>query len=109
MIRLKSAMTVTVKSKAQLVVPPSVRRQAGIKAGDRLEFKVSGGIINIIPELPSADDEYTPEQRRVIDARLKGARKGPYHGPFETADDALKFLHKEIRSRNKTKRKTAKR
>ena len=40
-----------------LVVPPSVRRRAGIKAGDRLEFKVSGGIINIIPKLPSADDE----------------------------------------------------
>jgi AbrB family looped-hinge helix DNA binding protein len=49
-------MTVTVKNnRVGLVVPPSVRRQAGIKAGDRLEFKVSGGIINIIPKLPSAD------------------------------------------------------
>jgi len=49
-------MTATVKNnRVGLVVPPSVRRQAGIKAGDRLEFKVSGGIINIIPKLPSAD------------------------------------------------------
>lgn len=102
-------MTVTVKNKTDLVVPQSVRRRAGIKPGDRLEFKVSGGIINIIPELPSADDEYTPAQRRVIDARLRQARKGPYHGPFETADDTIKFLRKEIRQRKAAKHKTTSR
>ena len=96
-------MTVTVKNNtAELVVPSSIRRQAGIKTGDRLEFKVSGGIINIIPKLPSADDEYTPAQRRVIDAQLSEAAKGPYYGPFETAEAAIKFLRREIR-----KRKTA--
>lgn len=97
-------MTVTVKNNAVgLVAPPSVRRRAGIKAGDRLEFKVSGGIINIIPKLPSADDKYTPAQRRVIDAQLKEAAKGPYYGPFETADAAIKFLRTEIKSKT-TKR-----
>ena len=101
-------MTVTVKSKTDLVVPKSVRRRAGIKPGDRLEFKVSGGIINIIPKLPSADDEYTTEHRRVIDAQLEEARKGPYYGPFETADAAIKFLRKEIRKRKSTKLKTTK-
>jgi bifunctional DNA-binding transcriptional regulator/antitoxin component of YhaV-PrlF toxin-antitoxin module len=35
-------MTVVVKDKKQLVVPPSVSRRAGITAGDRLEFTVSG-------------------------------------------------------------------
>jgi AbrB family looped-hinge helix DNA binding protein len=53
-------MTVLVKSADELVVPRSVRRKAGIKSGDRVQFKVSGGIINIIPTVPSADDEYTP-------------------------------------------------
>jgi len=62
-------MTVIVKSKDELVVPRSVRRRAGIKSGDQVEFRVSGGIINIIPELPTADDEYTPARRRAIDAR----------------------------------------
>jgi bifunctional DNA-binding transcriptional regulator/antitoxin component of YhaV-PrlF toxin-antitoxin module len=41
-------MIITVKDKMDLVVPPSVQREAGIRAGDRLEFKVSGGVINII-------------------------------------------------------------
>jgi bifunctional DNA-binding transcriptional regulator/antitoxin component of YhaV-PrlF toxin-antitoxin module len=99
-------MTVTVKNRASLAIPPQVQRRAGIKPGDRVEFKVSGGIINIIPELPSANDEYTPTQRRVIDARLRQAKKGPYYGPFETADEAVKFLRAEIRARKSSKRKT---
>jgi AbrB family looped-hinge helix DNA binding protein len=103
-------MTVTVKNNTtDLVVPRSVRRRAGIKPGDRLEFKVSGGIINIIPKLPSADDEYTTEQRRIIDTQLAEAAKGPYYGPFETADAAIRFLHQEIRKRKSGKSKTTKR
>ena len=40
-------MTTILKSNSELVVPPSVKRQAGIRAGDRLEFKVSPGKIVI--------------------------------------------------------------
>jgi bifunctional DNA-binding transcriptional regulator/antitoxin component of YhaV-PrlF toxin-antitoxin module len=101
-------MTTIVKKKSPIVVPESLRRRAGIKAGDRLEFHLSGGIINIIPELPSADDEYTPAQRRAIDAQLKEASKGPYYGPFDTADAAIKFLHQQIRKRKASKTKTTK-
>ncbi len=86
-------MGVTVPNKSELVVPRSVRRRAGLKSGQKVEFKVSGGVINIVPELPVADDEYSPAQRRVIDARLRQARKGPYYGHFATADKAIAFLH----------------
>jgi bifunctional DNA-binding transcriptional regulator/antitoxin component of YhaV-PrlF toxin-antitoxin module len=96
-------MTVTVKSKDELAVPRAVQRQAGIKAGQRVRFKVSGGIISIIPDLSVADDEHTPARRRVIDTRLAEARKGPYYGPFKTADGAIAFLRKEIRGRKATK------
>jgi AbrB family looped-hinge helix DNA binding protein len=92
-------MTVVVKPKMDLVVPRSVRRRAGIKAGDRLEFKVSGGVINIIPKLPSADDEYTPRQRRAIDRALAEGKddieKGRLHGPFETHEAMIEFLHSQ--------------
>lgn len=100
-------MTVLVKSENELVVPRSVRRRAGIKSGDRVQFKVSRGIINIIPSPPVDSDEYTPTQRRKIDAGIAQARKGPYHGPFKTADEAIAFLSKEIRKRKAAKRKTA--
>jgi hypothetical protein len=41
------------------------------QTGDRLQFRASGGVIIILPELPTTGDEYTAEQRRVIDARLQ--------------------------------------
>jgi bifunctional DNA-binding transcriptional regulator/antitoxin component of YhaV-PrlF toxin-antitoxin module len=98
-------MTVTVKKKTPLVVPPAIQRRAGLTVGKQVEFTAIGGVITITPKLPAADDEYTPEQRRIIDARLANARKGPYYGPFDTADEAVKFLRKEIRTRKASKRK----
>jgi bifunctional DNA-binding transcriptional regulator/antitoxin component of YhaV-PrlF toxin-antitoxin module len=99
-------MTTVVKSKTPIIVPERLRRRAGIKVGDRLEFKLSGGIIRIVPELPSADAEYTPAQRQKIDAQLSEATKGPYYGPFDTADAAIKFLSQEFRRRSPRKTKT---
>jgi AbrB family looped-hinge helix DNA binding protein len=92
-------VTTVVKKKTPIVVPESLRRRAGIKPGDRLEFKVSGGIINIIALTPYAEDEYTPAERRKILTEIAEAQKGPYYGPFDTADAAEKFLRTEIRKR----------
>jgi bifunctional DNA-binding transcriptional regulator/antitoxin component of YhaV-PrlF toxin-antitoxin module len=97
-------MGVVVSTKSELVVPRSVRRRAGLRSGQKVEFKVSGGVISIVPELPVADDEYTPAQRRVIDTRLREARKGPYHGPFATAEEAIAFIRKEVKKRRRMKR-----
>jgi bifunctional DNA-binding transcriptional regulator/antitoxin component of YhaV-PrlF toxin-antitoxin module len=96
-------MTVTVRNKSALVVPPSVRRRAGLKHGDRVEFHVSGSVIKIIPKSPSADDEYTPAQRRIIDARLaesaEDLKKGRTFGPFNTADDMIASIKRELKKR----------
>lgn len=104
MLLLRGFMTTTLKEKSQLVVPPSIQRRAGIKAGDRLEFKVSGGVITISPKPSAADDEYTPAQRRVIDAELDAAEKGPFHGPFSTADEAIAHMKGQLKKRASTKK-----
>ena len=61
---------------------------------------MSGGIINIIPKLPTAVDEYTPEQRRIIDAGIaegtEDFRKGRSDGPF-SANEAVNFLKSQMR------------
>jgi len=49
-------------------------------------------------KFPNADDEYTPEQRRIINARLDEAEKGPFHGPFKNAAEVAAFLKKRVRS-----------
>jgi bifunctional DNA-binding transcriptional regulator/antitoxin component of YhaV-PrlF toxin-antitoxin module len=102
-------MTVTVKSKMPLVVPPAVRRRAGLKSGQELEFKVSGGVITILPKPPAADDEYTLDQRRVIDARLAEGladiKAGRTFGPFDSADEMI--AHMETRVAKRTTASTA--
>jgi bifunctional DNA-binding transcriptional regulator/antitoxin component of YhaV-PrlF toxin-antitoxin module len=95
-------MTVALKNKPPVVVPAAALRRAGFKRGQDLEVKTSGGIITIRPKLPAADDEYTPGQRRVIDARLKKAleevKRGQTAGPFNTADEMIASLKRELKS-----------
>src|ERR1022692_1630805 len=98
-----TSITVTVKSKMPLVVPPSIRRQAGHRSGQKLEFRVSGGGITILPKLPAADDEYTPEQRRMIDARLAEGladiKAGRTFGPFDSADEMIAHMKAQLKKR----------
>jgi AbrB family looped-hinge helix DNA binding protein len=103
-------MTVVVTAKNELVVPKSVRRKAGIKNGDAVEFKVSGRVISILPKaLPGAED-YTAAERRAIDRGISSSErdyeKGRAFGPFETHADFIASLHKEaaaLRPTRKTK------
>ena len=101
-------MTVTVKSKTPLIVPPAVRRQAGFKSGDEIEFKVSGGVITIVPKLPIAEDEYTPEQRRIIDAQLAEGladiKAGRVHGPFASAQEMIAHMKAQLKKSPSAKR-----
>jgi len=92
-------MTVTVKNKTPLAVPRSIQRRAGLTASDRLEFRATGGVITITAQLPSADDEYTPRQRRIIDASLKEAMKGPIYGPFDTAGETIAHMKGQLKKR----------
>lgn len=92
-------MTVTVKNKTPLTVPDFVRRRAGFKPGDQVEFKASGGVVTIVPKLPPADNEYTPAQRRIIDAQLDKAEEGPFYGPFNTVDDMIAHLKAQVKRR----------
>jgi bifunctional DNA-binding transcriptional regulator/antitoxin component of YhaV-PrlF toxin-antitoxin module len=106
-------MTVTVKNNEPIVVPPAVHRRAGLKSGDKLEFRVSGQVITILPKPPDADAEYTPAQRRAIDRGIAASERdyaaGKSYGPFETHEAFIASLHKEsaeLRAKRKSKRAT---
>jgi hypothetical protein len=69
-----------------------------------VNFTFSHGKIVITPKLvidrsqfPNADEEYTPAQRRVIDARLAKSEKSPFDGPFDTDEELLASLHVEAK------------
>ncbi len=96
-------MTVTVNNKKPLVVPPAVRRQAGLKGGEEIEFKVSGRVISIHPKKAAVVDEYTPAERRAIDRSIAQSEKeyaaGKSYGPFDTASEAIAAINRNLRSR----------
>ena len=86
-------MTIVVKPKTELVVPSALRREAGIKTGDRLEFKVSPRTIVITA---ISQPTYKPTK-----AELTAIRKGEAaiaRGDYVSLTD---FLHEMDRPRRK--------
>jgi len=53
-------------------------------------------------------DEYTPEQRRIIDADIAASmedfRRGHMHGPFDTGASASRYIERIAKERAATKK-----
>ena len=94
-LQMRLNMTIVVKERDPLVVPLNIRRRAGIKPGDRLEFKAVRGIITIVSRSIIVRDE-TREQRRIIDDRLAEGladiREGRVSKRFDTVEEMLASL-----------------
>ena len=96
-----------IQSKGQITIPTAVRRQAGLSKGDLVNFAFHRGKIVITPKLlidhksfPAADGEYTPAQRRTIDARLAKAdadiQAGRVSKAFSDHGEFIAALHAEV-------------
>jgi len=46
---------VTISSKYQIVIPREVRKQLGLKVGQKLKVVVKGRVINLVPEIPLSE------------------------------------------------------
>jgi hypothetical protein len=96
-------LAVTNDNNTPLIVPRTVHLKTGFQSGQKLEIKASGGVITIVPKAPPADHEYSPEQRRSVDPRLRQAleevRRGHTAGPFNTADELIASLKRELKKR----------
>ncbi|MGA2136773.1 MAG: AbrB/MazE/SpoVT family DNA-binding domain-containing protein [Bryobacteraceae bacterium] len=110
--------TARIQHKGQVTIPTAVRRQAGLQQGDLVKFTFHRGKIVITPKIvidrskfPTADDDYTPAQRRSIDARLAESeadyKASRSFGPFDTADEMI--AHMKSKLKKPTQPATAKR
>lgn len=95
---------VKVQRKGQVTIPTRLRVQLGLVDGDLVEAKAEKGKIVLTPKLivdRRAEDEYTPAQRRALDARLteslEQAKKGETYGPFATHEEMISFLHRQVK------------
>src|SRR5438094_8843737 len=105
-------MTILVKiqRKGQMTLPSRLRSAIGIAEGDLVEATVQRGKIVLTPKVvidrskfPNADNEYTPAQRRVIDAQLaesvQDLKKGRTFGPFNTAGEMIAHMKAQLKKR----------
>ncbi len=108
---------VKIQDKGQVTIPNGIRSKAGLKKGDFVEAVFERGKIVLTPktlidrsQFPNADDEYTPAQRRILDARLQKSldevKRGHTAGPFRTADEFIASLKRELRRRGRKKTKS---
>jgi AbrB family looped-hinge helix DNA binding protein len=101
-------MTTLVKihRKGQMTLPSSFRSAMGVGEGSLVELSLKNGKTVITPKVvidrstfPNADDEYTPAQRRIIDARLAKAdadiQAGRVSEAFSDHGAFIAALHKE--------------
>ena len=101
-------MTVTVKTKAELTVPKSIRRKAGIKPGDQVEFSVSGRVINITPKL-SPDELQDDQEIRDPKVRehIRKSNADYLAGRSRPGQDFLAELRAEARKPRKKRPRSA--
>ena len=64
------------KRKGEITVPKSIRRKAGFKPGERVEFRVFDRTITIVPKLtPDEIPEEIEDEREIRDPKIRGAIK----------------------------------
>lgn len=101
---------VRIHRKGQMTLPSRLRSAIGIAEGDLVEATVKSGKIVLTPKLvvdrskfPNADDEYTPTQRRLVNARLaeseEDLERGRTEGPFNSAAEMIAHMKAELKKR----------
>ena len=82
----------------QVVIPKKIHDKLGLAPGDYLEVEVKRGKVVMTPK--ALVDK--PLEKRLAEG-LEDLRAGRSHGPFDSAKDAVRFLHTEAKRRKKTK------
>jgi predicted transcriptional regulator len=94
----------TTKAISISLSPSEIRqaRQLAKKTNRSLSGLFREGL-KLLREAPAANEEYTPAQRRIIDARiaqgLEDFRKGRFYGPFDTAEQAIDSMKTNLKRR----------
>lgn len=86
---------VKVKPKGEVTLPSALRERAGLNVGDLLEARFEKGKITLTPK--SLID-------RRIEEGLEDIRRGRTYGPFDTADQMIDSLQRNMKERAKARK-----
>jgi bifunctional DNA-binding transcriptional regulator/antitoxin component of YhaV-PrlF toxin-antitoxin module len=91
---------VRIKTKYQVTLPNDLRKRVGVQIGDILEAKVERGKITLTPKIVID---------RGIAESLEEFKKGRSYGPFDTAEEMLNSLHRNVKKLHAHKPKASRR
>jgi len=98
-------MSKTTARQTELVVPATIRRRAGIRPGDPVEFKAARGLITIIAKEPASKRRtYTPTKAEIADMAAGRAeiKSGEYVSLAQLIDE-LARTNRQTRSKSPAK------
>jgi AbrB family looped-hinge helix DNA binding protein len=95
-------MTVTLKAESEIMVPKSIRRKAGFKPGDQVEFKVSNKIITIVPKLAP---DGLQDEREIRDPKIRKAIRKSYEEFLAGKSRPIQELFDERAARTASRRR----
>jgi AbrB family looped-hinge helix DNA binding protein len=86
----------------QVVIPKQIWDELGLETGGYVEIQRVKGTVVITPKkLVDRDEELTPEQRAVIDARLaeglEDIKQGRVSPAFSSARELTRYLHQQTK------------
>ena len=82
--------TVRLKANHQVTLPPAIVEEVGLKEGDLLDAKIERGKITLTPK--SRLDQRIAESMVDYEA-------GRSYGPFDTAEDLIASLERNVKKR----------
>jgi AbrB family looped-hinge helix DNA binding protein len=93
-------MTVTLKPKTEITVPKSIRRKAGFKPGEQVEFKVSGRTITIVPKQTQEErEDYIEAQDPAVQEAISESNADIAAGRIKPAEELLRPLTRRKRAK----------
>lgn len=87
---------VKIKTKYQVTLPTELRKRVGVQIGDLLEARIERGKITLTPK--------TVIDRGIAES-LEEFKKGRSYGPFDTAEEMLVSLQRNVKKLHTQKTK----
>ena len=91
----------------QVVIPKKIHDQLGLTPGDYLEVELKQGRVVMTPKTLVEKPFTKADLEKRLAKGLEDLRAGRSHGPFNSAKEAIGFLHTEVKKRKRAKAKAS--
>lgn len=86
----------------QVVIPKKIHDELGLTPGDYLEVELEQGRVVMTPKA-LVEKKFKAELENRLGESREDYRAGRSYGPFNTAKEAIRSLHAEVKKRKKPK------